>query len=68
MNRSFCTYGDNTDAISENLSFENFFEKKIHKPARKQAVKKQNLKFNCNELHFLQGCFSIRLGIMYEVM
>ncbi|KRZ88439.1 hypothetical protein T08_10960 [Trichinella sp. T8] len=29
MNRSFYTCGDNTDAISENLSFENFFEEKI---------------------------------------
>ncbi|KRX54576.1 hypothetical protein T09_9470 [Trichinella sp. T9] len=28
MNRSFYTCGDTTDAISENLSFENFFEEK----------------------------------------
>ncbi|KRY07673.1 hypothetical protein T12_11502 [Trichinella patagoniensis] len=42
---------------------------KIHKPARKQAVKKQNLKLNCNKLHFLQICSSIqRLGIMHEVI
>ncbi|KRX28576.1 hypothetical protein T05_8799 [Trichinella murrelli] len=30
MNRSFCTCGDNTDALSENLSFENFFEEKVY--------------------------------------
>ncbi|KRZ82135.1 hypothetical protein T08_11401 [Trichinella sp. T8] len=69
MNRSFYTCGDNTDAISENLSFENFFEEKIHKPARKQTVEKQNLKLNCKKLQFLQICSSIqRLCIMHEVM
>ncbi|KRX69389.1 hypothetical protein T06_12844 [Trichinella sp. T6] len=76
MNRSFYICCDNTDAISENLSFENFFEEKIvvfftqiHKPARKQTVEKQNLKLNCKKLQFLQICSSIqRSCIMHEVM